>query len=231
MLSKVIVFSWIISSIFSMFTPRVLFRADKPGKSCDYVLATADIGETEVRIKEGEIKVTVKNGRPDTLYTIWMDFQNRATGQLSADYPLAEGALGRGVAPAFASTAGVTNGMGLDVNGLVTDKKGNGSIKIKLDYNLLETGASPVVGAELSLQGQNRVGGNWLRVYEQDPQIGPSVQVVDAETGLPLLERATAQGITIVRHAVQITHGHTPGVGGVDHFPGFFGDFPASCLP
>ena len=39
-----------------------------------------------------------------------------------------------------------------------------------------------------------------------------------------------AQGITIVFHHDLVTHGFTPGVGGVDHSSAFKGDFPTTCL-
>ena len=58
------------------------------------------------------------------MYTVWVDFRNRFTGVVGLDYP--SGALPRGVAPAFATTQGVTSGMGLDANAFVTD--GNGGM-------------------------------------------------------------------------------------------------------
>ena len=62
------------------------------------------------------------------------------------------------------------------------------------DYKLLKPGDSPVVGAELAMQGKNRVGGYWLRVYPEDPTVEASTQVTDPKTGLPLVERATGPG-------------------------------------
>ena len=59
---------------------------------------------------------------------------------------------------------------------------------------------------------------------------GPSNKEIDPATDRPVVVRATAQGITIVGHFDFVTHGHTPGVGGVDHFSGFNGGFPAECL-
>lgn len=199
---------------------------------CQYELtaSTGQQGSATVIIKKKKLRIIFEDVQENTLFTIWIDHKNRATGLLADDYPLDEGALERGVAPAIATTHGVINGMGLDKNGVITDGDGDEAFKVKLDYELLNAGASPVVGAGLSMQGLNRVGGNWLRKYDTDPEIGASLQLVDPNTGFPLLGRSTAQGITIVRHPDYITHGHTPGVGGVDHFSAFKGDFPLECL-
>jgi len=200
--------------------------------TCEYYLTAADDqgGAARVRIKDTQFSIEFWGATPNTLYTIWTDHRNRATKALADDYPLKQGALERGVAPTFASTAGVTSGMGLDVNSVITDSGGNGKLKIELDYHLLRKGDSPVVGAGLAMQGRNRVGGGWMRVYTNpDTEKEASLQKTDPKTGLPLLERSTAQGITIVQHPDQVSHGHTPGIGGVDHFPGFFGDFPDWC--
>lgn len=197
---------------------------------CNYDLEAAGLGTAKVTINNNQLSVTFKHAEPDSLYTIWIDHKNRATGDLAADYPLNKGALERGVAPAFATTAGVFAGMALDANGVITSGAGKANFSVNLDYDLLALGDSPVVGEELALQGQNRVGGGWLRVYPKNPNAQASLQVTDETTGRPLVERSTAQGITIQYHPDQITHGHTPGVGGVDHFSAFKGDFPANCL-
>ena len=202
-------------------------------EECTYALtqAGAETGNAIATINTEKVRIKVTDAVPDSLYTVWVDFKSRTTGQLAADYPLSKGALARGVAPAFASTAGVTAGIGIDPNGLVTDSEGDAHFKVKLDYALLIPGVSPVVGAELALQGLNRVDGYWLRQYPVDPSVAASSQITDPATRLPVLERATAQGFTIVRHPNdKITHGHTPGVKGVDHVSGFKGDFPLECL-
>ena len=204
--------------------------------SCTYELTSSDVvtATALVTVFGEELEIQVAGARPNTLYTVWVDFRNRASLELSPDYAalLPKGALPRGVAPAFASTAPVTAGMGLDENGFITDVFGDADFEVDdLDYELLRPGDSPVVGAQLAMQGKNRVGGGWLRVYPLDPTVAASPQVIDPATGLPMLERATAQGITIVGHFDFITHGHTPGVGGVDHFGAFKGDFPDDCLP
>lgn len=200
--------------------------------SCKYYLTAApgQPGYAKVAIVDNVFIIEFWRARPRTLYTIWTDHKNRATGDLAHDYPIDRGALARGVAPTFASTAGVTSGMGLDVNGVVTDKWGNATHRIILDHELLRKGDSPVVGESLAMQGLNRVGGGWLRIYEKrQVEKEASLQKTDSRTGLPLLERSTAQGITVVVHPDRVTHGHTPGVGGVDHFPAFNGDFPEWC--
>ena len=217
-------------------TNVVLASGQEPGEECTYFLtaSSGQPGSARVDIEDDEIKVKFESTNADTLYTVWVDHKNRATGLLADDYPIAQGALGRGVAPAFASNAGVTSGVGLDQNGIITDDEGDAILKVKLDYNILQPGTSPVVGAELAMQGLNRVGGGWLRTYVEDPASMASAQVpdpTDPSGTTPLLPRSTPQGITVVRHADRITHGHTPGVGGVDHFSAFKGDFPSGCLP
>ncbi len=214
-----------------MFGSQAVAR-NEPGVRCEYQLTMSDVGIADVKIDDYVLEVEISDARADTLYTVWIDFRNRDSGSLADDYkPLLDrGALKRGVAPAFASTAGVTAGMGLDPNGIITDKSGDGKLEAILDYELLNRGDAPVVGAELAMQGLNRVGGYWLRVYEGDPSVA-SLQRTDLETGLPVVERATPQGITIQRHLDFVTHGHTPGVAGVDHLSAFKGDFPADCLP
>jgi len=214
----------------------VVFMAFNTGvfaAPCSYNLGgnSNGTGTAKVRINGNQLTVTFKNAASDSLYTIWIDHKNRATGELAADYPLDKGALERGVAPAFATTAGVFAGMALDANGVITNGSGDAILNVTLDYDLLALGDSPVVGAELATQGLNRVGGGWLRDYPEDPNVQASLQKTDETTGRPLVHRSTAQGITIQYHPDKITHGHTPGVGGVDHSSAFKGDFAAHCLP
>ncbi len=194
---------------------------------CRYTLTAADgqTGTATVTVRRRGLKVKIRGGTPSTLYTVWVDHRNRASGELADDYPLDEGGLPRGVAPAFASNAPVYDGMSPDPNALVTDAAGNGVLDVELDYNLLEAGSSPVVGGELATQGANVVGGYWLRQYGIDPATAASAQLTDPKTGSPLLQRSTPQGMTIVRHPDMVTHGHSPGVGDVDHFSAFKGDF------
>ena len=215
---------------------------NRPGERCQYELTPSgeETGSAVVTIRPARIRVEVEDAFPHALYTVWIDFKNRATGELPPDYPFPADDPGslhgpgieRGVAPGFAAGAPVFSGMRMDRNGFVTDDHGRARFRTRLDHNLLQPGASPVVAADLVNQGEeNRVGGGWLRLYEEPVFSGPSLQQVDDETGEPILVRATVQGITIVRHSDFFTHGHTPGVGGVDHFSAFKGDFPADCLP
>jgi len=197
---------------------------------CKYNLnrASGGSGTAKVEIKGKDFKIEFKGAKPHTLYTIWTDFRSRATLTKPADYP--EAGQSRGVAPTFATNAGVTEGIGADPNSVFTDDKGKGKLSLKLDYKLLAPGASPVVAKELSMQGTNRVGGTWLRLYPENPETEPSRQKRNPNSQVPQVHQATAQGITVVGHFDNVSHGHTPGVGGVDHFPGFFGDFPSDCL-
>ena len=206
------------------------------GLSCIYELA-GDTGTAKAFIKSDSLKVKFTNAKPNTVYTVWVDFKSRATGQLSSDYPLdASGntefsgpGIGRGVAPAFAKVAPVYEGMRLDLNAVKTNAAGNAVLNVDLDYDLLGSGTCPVTAETLTLQGEfNRVGGSWLRQYVDPVEDNASAQVLDAN-GQPELVLATAQGLTIVGHFIPLSHGHTPGVGGVDHFPGFKGDFPTTC--
>lgn len=202
---------------------------------CFYKLDTSQgaNGNATARIKNGHLRITISNGLPDTLYTVWIDFKNRDSGLLAFDYPLADGALERGVAPAFAITAPVRNGIGYDANAIVTDKRGFARKTLRLDYKPLREGHSPVVSNELTMQGLNRIGGYWLRKFEFDETLMASAQYAGMgrrNRQFAKVHRATAQGITIVSHPDYITHGHTPGVKNVDHFSGFSGDFPDRCL-
>jgi len=203
-----------------------------PKLECSYTLDNSSDQPGKAIVKffsNNELVVIFKGANPNTLYTTWVDHRNRSQVELAPDYPLDQGAISRGVAPAFKSTQGVVAGMGLDANGVVTDAYGNAVMKVTLDYDILEKGDSPVVGAELAMQGLNRVGGGWLRTYPLDPNVSASLQVIDPKTGLPILPRSTPQGITIVKHPDQVTHGHTPGVGSVDNFSAYKGDFPSNC--
>ncbi len=209
-------------------------HASDSSNVCRYDLTNASnqSGSAKVVIKSnGKLKIKFRDASPNTLYTVWIDHLNRAEGALTPDYPLDKGALERGVAPAFAIKAGVTSGMGLDPNGVITDEDGDAILRVKLDYSLLKPGDSPVVGAQLAMQGLNRVGGGWLRQYPEPVDVTASSQIpTEDDPTVAKVERSTAQGITIVQHPDYITHGHTPGVGGVDIFGGFFGDFPVDCL-
>ena len=213
----------------------------------------------EATITSKQLRIKIRKAVPKKLYTIWIDHRDRTNELLAPDYPFDEegddnpqvrsGPPGdifnpdpldpsflfsgegvkRGVAPAFATTAPVYAGMRIDLNSFVTDAHGNARFRVKLDYNLLGNGTSPVVAAEIVKQGpKNEVGGGWLRVYQGLISSGPSLQKVD-ERGLLEIYRSTAQGLTIVGHKDFVTHGHRPGDSS-DRFGGFFGDFPPGCV-
>lgn len=200
-----------------------------PGERCLYDLETSgdEMGEATVIIETDRMGVRLRGAVPNSLYTVWVDFKSRATDELPMDYP--DEGLDRGVAPAFASTAPVYAGMRLDPNSVVTDDNGDAVVPLPLDYNILVAGEAPVVHENLSMDGMNRVGGFWARQYPEDPDVAASLQLTDPDTGEPLLMRSTPAGITMVRHPDMVSHGHTPGVGDVDHFSAFKGDFPADC--
>jgi hypothetical protein len=100
---------------------------------------------------ETDVEFSVRNVRPNTIYTIWTvfyplqwpiyiapgsyrpitdpDFPNGPTGFYVDGSP---------VAPAASLSAQFTNGMGLDPGiTFVTDRYGNASMRLRLDYNLL----------------------------------------------------------------------------------------------
>lgn len=226
-------FAYTAASLLATFfiTSTALAR-NEPGVECKYKLDRADSQPTnakaEIHIKnETELRVKLTNASKETLYTVWIDFRTRPDKTLPGDFPTEVGV--QAVLPAMAITDGVTNGIGLDVNAIVTDEDGDGSVKVHLDFEILQPYSTPVVGG-LAMQGMNRVGGFWMRQYPADPSMGASLQKTDPETGLPLVVRNTSAGITIVGHPDYITHGHTPGVGGVDHFSAFSGNFPGNCM-
>jgi hypothetical protein len=199
-----------------------LFAGDDKVKY-DLDAGGADVDATaEVSVDGEKLKIKIRDAHPNALYTIWIDFRKRSDGNsLPVGFPVD----GRAVAPAIASTDPVYDGMRLDLNGVLTDNKGDADFNGKLDFELLKEGDTPVVGAMLAVQGVNHVGGYWLRVYNPD-EFSPDTQEVDPETGAPILQRSTARGITIVRHLDFVTHGHTPGLGGTDIASAFKGDFP-----
>jgi len=212
-------------------------KSVKAATSCVYQLQASGAGTAVVNIKPRSLRIRVRGALPNTMYTVWTDHKSRATGQLAPDFPQypvdpATSYHGnphpRGVMPAVATTAGLTSGMGLDGNAFVTNANGDANFRVRLDYNLLEPGASPVIAEDLAMQGANIVGGSWLRMFTQ-PVAVPSVQAVD-ENGLPIVVRSTAQGFTVQRHDDPTSHGHFPGTGGVDHFGVWKGDFPAECV-
>lgn len=217
-------------------------KSVKVATSCVYELnpASGQTGTVLVNIRPNSLRMRVRGAAPNTMYTIWTDHRSRATGQMAADFPSPGpvqdpetgyhrgSAFARGVMPAVATTAGITSGMGLDGNAFVTNARGNANFRVRLDYNLLEPGASPVIAEDLAMQGANIVGGSWLRWFT-GPVAAASIQAVD-EDGLPLVVRSTAQGFTVQRHDDPTSHGHSPGVGGVDHFGAWNGDFPAECM-
>ena len=218
-------------------------KSVKAATSCVYQLeaSATETGTAVVNIRRRSVRIRVRGAIPNSMYTVWTDHFNRAADELASDFPTfpvipSSSYHGnphpRGVAPTFASTAGVTSGMGLDLNAFRTNANGDANFRVRLDFNLLEPGASPIIAAELATQGANIVGGSWLRMYTA-PVVAPSVQAVDGN-GLPVLVRSTAQGFTVQHHPDFTSHGHFPGTGisdgGADHSNAWKGDFPEECM-
>ncbi|NND00118.1 MAG: hypothetical protein HKN85_08050 [Gammaproteobacteria bacterium] len=197
-----------------------------PGQKCKYTLTQSggEMGIARVNIRNKKFKVKLRGAQADKLYTVWIDFRMRADG---SSLPVGFPATARVVAPAMASDAGVSNGIGPDENVLITDSDGDAQATFHLDYKVLQTDAMPVVGG-LTMQGLNVVGGYWMRQYAVDQDSMASIQIVDKPYS-PSLVRSTAAGVTIVRHDDTISHGLAPGTKNVDHFSAWNGDFPASC--
>jgi hypothetical protein len=208
-------------------SPLVASAKKKGGKSCNYMLNQAEggKGQAEIRIDKKKLRVVIDGAERDTLYTVWIDFRMRSQGKSKPPgFPPGVPA----VSPAIPTDKGVTNGIGLDRNGIMTDKKGRANVIISLNYELLKAGSSPVVGG-LARQGLNVVGGFWMRQYSVDPLTAASSQNVTKDFK-PELVYSTAAGITMVRHPDTITHGHSPGNGDVDFSSAWSGDFPNKCL-
>lgn len=209
-----------------VFSASVALAAPKnSAKHCTYTLdqAGAEFGVAEIRINKKKLRVVIGGAQPDTLYTVWVDFRTTG-GALPDDFPLGV----RPVSPAMPTNKGVSNGIGLDRNGIMTDENGEANVKISLNYEILKKDRSPVVGG-LAMQGLNVVGGFWMRKYPSDPAVQASSQITKNPFE-PELVYSTAVGITIVRHPDTITHGLSPGVKYVDHFSAWKGDFPSHCL-
>lgn len=188
------------------------------GTSCNLNMTNSDgFGAATIKVDGDELKVKLQNTIPNTLYTVWVTFNG------SPDKP----AGAAGSAPAFAVDAPVYNGMRPDLNAVFTDDTGDGMLKAELGYDIMVTGAAPVTTG-INTQGDNRVGRDWMRVFENGSTSPASVQVVDAN-GTPLVQRATATGLAIVSHPDNTTHGGTPGVSGVDQNGAFKGAL-ADCM-
>ena len=156
----------------------------KNKNECKFLLKErgAQTGTAEVTIKrhlenkkwQNVLKIKIRDadrtdGKPaeNALYTVWVDFRDRDDKKsLPADFPTdASSTKVLGVAPAMATIQGVTAGMGLDKNTIVTNGEGKASFKVKLDYDLLEahdasddSKGSPVV-ANLVSQSDPAIGG------------------------------------------------------------------------
>lgn len=214
MKNKLKVVTAAVSLICLGFASSAVMAKGRPDKGCSFDMVPVSdsiSGTARVTIAGDNLRVKLKGTLPGTLYTVWVTFSG------SPDRP----AGAAGSAPAFATTAPVYNGMRTDKNGFFTDYEGDGMLDNDLGYDLLATGAAPVTIGH-NMQGLNRVGRDWMRVFEKDKDLEASIQVVD-ENGTPLVERATATGLAVVSHPDTTTHGGSPGVGGVDQNGAFRG--------
>jgi hypothetical protein len=98
-----------------------------------------------------DVYFNVRGVYPDTVYTIWIVYNNLAwqpddpNNLTTTSVPSTSAALrpafppeGNGVAPLARLDGAFTSGMGQDPGAsFITDRNGNGSIQLRLDYNLL----------------------------------------------------------------------------------------------
>jgi hypothetical protein len=147
--------------------------------------------------------------------------------------PIFEGVAGVS-APAAPTSAGFTEGLGIEPNQMLVDSEGDGKLEVILDYNPFEAGQGPLrntlvvteqsaapagSGAE---QGTccagaiQPVGSSYLRVF--DPVTG--LQELDAD-GRPVLLRSPVPVafMLLVIHTDGMTHGIHPGLP-IFPFPG-----------
>jgi hypothetical protein len=125
-------------------TPNGSQPVMRPGSVSGVMTLSVANGQTDLQF-------SVKNLRPNTIYTIWTVFYplqwpmyfapGSARPALDPNYPNGPSgyfADGGAVAPTASLSDSFTNGMGLDPGvTFVTDSWGNGSIRLTLDYNIL----------------------------------------------------------------------------------------------
>ena len=124
-----------------------------PNGSQPVMRPSSVIGTMTISVSNGQtdLQFSVKNLRPNTIYTIWTVFYplawpmyfppGSARPALDPNYPTGPAGyyVDAGVvAPTASLSAHFTNGMGLDPGvTFVTDGWGNGSVHLTLDYNIL----------------------------------------------------------------------------------------------
>ena len=171
------------------------------------------------------VRIKLKNASPNSLYTVWIGVTDDSR-PVDGDNNF----LTQGVLPAFKTTQGATEGMGLDRNAILTDEDGDGKFSVKLDWDLLAPLATPLVSIELDTQDGQIVGGHWTREYDVDGRQVVAPDPKNPAVDIPVLVRGTANGFILVEHPyTKITHGHSPGTKNLDRISGFSAPFPESC--
>jgi hypothetical protein len=115
--------------------------------------ASSAVGKMVISLSNGktDLQFSVRNARPDTIYTIWTVFYPlkwpmvvpEGTTSIARDPNFPQGppgyyTEGGAVAPTASIDAAFTDGMGLDPGvTFVTDDWGNGYVRVLLDYNIL----------------------------------------------------------------------------------------------
>ncbi len=203
-------------------------------------------GDLELTEEEdGTIKVefSAEGLDPDWVITAWIAYYYPGPGVVPPD-PIfgteTESGIAGVSAPAAPTTAGFTEGMGLEPNQMVIDAEGSGRLEVVLDYNPLQAGEGPLrntlanthqadapaggVAEQPTCCGASvqPVGSSYLRVFDSD-----GLQILD-ENRRPELVRSPVPVafMLLVIHTDGTTHGINPGLP-IFPFPGmpaFVGD-------
>ena len=143
-----------------------------------YDTATASIEIDQIGY-DSKVEVKVKNGRPNTLYTLWVRMKGQAHGTTFGGSPM----TGGGATP-LAHTDGLTQlvndwvgpGSPDQPNGFRTDHKGKGKVKLDLDF--------PVVGGAYPFNRMTHDTHLLAQTKNPDATPSPTAIVNPADTGI-----------------------------------------------
>jgi hypothetical protein len=104
-----------------------------------------DAARASIEIDDNDVKIKLKDAKPDTLYTVWVRLKGSSLGTSFGGSPVTNG----GATP-LSPTSGlhqliadwVGSGSPTSPNGFHTDANGNGSLRLDLDFPVLN-GAYP----------------------------------------------------------------------------------------
>jgi hypothetical protein len=207
---------------------------------------TGQAGQVAIRVDttgHSVLEFSVSGLKPNGVYTVWLEldtqkapFSGTPPNFVATDPQTGTTADVFGFAPAAPDNAGFTAGNGLDPNGFITDDSGNAKFTIKLNYDIFQTGAAPVVlrpgliqavpvspdpesGLCTASDGSSFPSGldtGYMRVFDTStvadpPGVSPSYQVLDGQLK-PRLVRGNVSGLIVAEHFDGLTHGHRPGL-------------------